>query len=197
MTTLTTQPQQLNLQPPSQRKRLVRFSTVQVRQYERIIGDNPSCSSGPSISIGWNYDKNRIITESIDDFEYKHSCLRLVDEEMILSRHEREQLLSDLGYSKSKIAEAVRKNIKEKTKRRQTVNNLNAMPMEQMLENVAKKLSRVFKGKKNKGGSNALYNKWKEDSERSNGSCVSSELEVQLQSKLKQPRPLPQEQEQS
>ena len=27
----------------------VRFSEIQIRDYERVVGDNPSCSSGPPI----------------------------------------------------------------------------------------------------------------------------------------------------
>jgi hypothetical protein len=53
--------------PPQHRRngksRHVRFRTVYIREYERIIGDNPSCSSGAPIrfvsfckdnSIAWN-----------------------------------------------------------------------------------------------------------------------------------------------
>ena len=30
-------------------KNSVRFSEIQIRDYERVVGDNPSCSSGPPI----------------------------------------------------------------------------------------------------------------------------------------------------
>ena len=33
----------------------VRFGDLEIRVYERILGDNPSCSSGPPIGIGWNF----------------------------------------------------------------------------------------------------------------------------------------------
>jgi hypothetical protein len=32
----------------------VGFNSIEIREYERIVGDNPSCSKGPPISIGWN-----------------------------------------------------------------------------------------------------------------------------------------------
>jgi len=33
----------------------VAFSVVQIREYERTVGDNPSCTAGPPISLGWEY----------------------------------------------------------------------------------------------------------------------------------------------
>jgi hypothetical protein len=33
----------------------VSFDRIKIREYERTLGDNPSCTSGPPISIGWTY----------------------------------------------------------------------------------------------------------------------------------------------
>ena len=33
----------------------VRFRNVEVREYNIVIGDNPSCSTGPPVSLGWRY----------------------------------------------------------------------------------------------------------------------------------------------
>merc|ERR1712238_242161 len=33
----------------------VSFKAVEIREYDRAIGDNPSCSSGPPIALDWNY----------------------------------------------------------------------------------------------------------------------------------------------
>lgn len=45
----------------------VRFGNVEVREYERALGDNPSCSSGPPISIGWCYSLHRDM--ALEDYE--------------------------------------------------------------------------------------------------------------------------------
>jgi hypothetical protein len=35
--------------PPGAKKK-VRFNAIQIRDYERVVGDNPSCTSGPPLS---------------------------------------------------------------------------------------------------------------------------------------------------
>ena len=39
----------------SKKSNSVSFSVVQVREYERTLGDNPACPKGPPISLGWLY----------------------------------------------------------------------------------------------------------------------------------------------
>lgn len=36
---------------------VVSFKSVEIREYDRTIGDNPSCMSGPPISLDWSYSK--------------------------------------------------------------------------------------------------------------------------------------------
>ena len=40
---------------PLRSRHSVCFTVVQVREYERTVGDNPSCTKGPPISLGWAY----------------------------------------------------------------------------------------------------------------------------------------------
>ena len=33
----------------------VKFHTVEIREYDIILSNNPACEVGPSIEIGWDY----------------------------------------------------------------------------------------------------------------------------------------------
>eukprot|EP00957_Ditylum_brightwellii_P080104 6092395-Ditylum_brightwellii.AAC.1 len=115
------------------RKRIqwtVRFSHVNIRYYNTVLGDNPSCSSGPPVSLGWNHYKELEETQSIanygdrpgifsDDnicYEYFGSC-------PVLSRQSREATLRSAGYSRTELAACVRAVLKAKRQRRRTYHN--------------------------------------------------------------------------
>jgi len=147
---------------PSRRDTKVAFSTVEVRQYERILGDNPGVSSGPPLSIGWNYYEDSTICLPVDEFEYYHgSCGD--QSEMVLTRFERESILRDLGYGERDIVTCIRQNYKLKKNRRQTVNNLSIMPVEVAVESAKKSFSRMimFPKRKERNSSMRLYREWK------------------------------------
>ena len=48
-------------------RRSVVFDRITIREYERVVGDNPSCAKGPPISIGWAY--NDVAEATVDIFE--------------------------------------------------------------------------------------------------------------------------------
>ena len=49
-------------------KSRVTFLIVEVREYECVLGDNPSVSSGPPVSIGWEYNSTHSLV-SVDNYE--------------------------------------------------------------------------------------------------------------------------------
>jgi len=123
----------------------VRFGTVQIRSFNRILGDNPSTTSGAPISIGWKYKQYRPLP--VNEYEGRRGPTR-PSQLLVLNRDTREGMLLALGYSKWEIATAVRCNLKCRNKRRQTVQNLRAEVVEETMEYAVKGVMRLFGRKK-------------------------------------------------
>eukprot|EP00978_Attheya_sp_CCMP212_P043973 scaffold296224_cov51-Attheya_sp.AAC.2 len=134
-------------------KKVIRFSLVEIREFPRILGDNPSCRSGPPITIGWDYDKAAIVKIPIREFdEISRKNKKKGGFRLVLSRHEREEILFRGGYTQSQIAQNVRQMIKIKNQRRQTINNLPVARFEEAMESVIRKIKALrFYRRKVKG----------------------------------------------
>lgn len=123
----------------------VRFEHVSVREYERILCDNPAVSRGPPIGIGWKFNEKRY---QFEDWEITRGRIRRPSE-LLLNREKREALARALGYSEKDIAAAIRDGNKVKTQRRQTINNLGAAKMEEAVETAKRKAKKLlFLGRK-------------------------------------------------
>mmetsp|Transcript_14837 Transcript_14837/g.34354 ORF Transcript_14837/g.34354 Transcript_14837/m.34354 type:complete len:644 (-) Transcript_14837:1758-3689(-) len=120
------------------KKKKVSFTVIYVRDYERVVGDNPSCTIGPPVGIGWKYGETRVI--DVDSFEAARSYKK-PSSHLILNREAREAVLLSWGASFHDIVEAVRSNLKIKNQRRQTVTNLGKVErIEEAFESATRKL---------------------------------------------------------
>jgi len=82
----------------------VHFGTVGIRQYERCLGDNPACSVGAPVSIGWKY---RCLTPvSVDQYEESANSREEDTSSWTLSSEKRELMLLSLGYSLRELTNA-------------------------------------------------------------------------------------------
>eukprot|EP00985_Skeletonema_marinoi_P013324 scaffold6578_cov141-Skeletonema_marinoi.AAC.22 len=144
-------------------KTKVTFSHLQIRTYETILGDNPSCTGGPSLSIGWRYNPEHF-DSTVDEYERKQDELyggpgiRPLDIDLVLHRTERESILMKMGYTQSDLAEAVRRLNKAKSRRRQTVHNLPVMFLEEKAESCKRSVGRLFL---NRQRTRHMYDEWK------------------------------------
>jgi hypothetical protein len=85
----------------SPQSRKVSFATIQLREYERILCCNPSCSEGASIGLGWD-----VVSEScheIKEWESMHKT-RKTKAQLALTAERRDEMLIDLGYTVFDIA---------------------------------------------------------------------------------------------
>ena len=82
-------------------KNKVRFSSVEVREYPMILGDNPSVSGGPPITIDWKYSVR--YEQDIDEHIRMTPFPRRIDSQMIMPSFYRKNLLREGGYSEYDI----------------------------------------------------------------------------------------------
>jgi len=75
----------------------ISFSHVSIREYSRVVGDNPCVCYGPPLALGWKY--NRRGRTDIDTFEAAKYQKSLLNGGKCLRRtpNERERLLIDIG----------------------------------------------------------------------------------------------------
>uniref|UniRef100_A0A7S1VZK3 Uncharacterized protein n=1 Tax=Ditylum brightwellii TaxID=49249 RepID=A0A7S1VZK3_9STRA len=142
----------------------VSFAHTEVREYEQILGDNPSTRDGPPVSIGWAYDAEQAFIVTVDCYERTIRRHRTKQRNVsswitadVIPRHRREDILLKAGYTQSQIAAAVRRNRKAHHQRRQTVVNLKASKMEEIVEGFfgRKNMKRFsWMHRKNKTGDN-------------------------------------------
>jgi hypothetical protein len=93
------------------------------------------------LRIGWAHRDVSVV--DVDSFERRRNGQRVVAE-MVLTRHERENLLNTWGAQPEEITKAIRVNVKVKNQRRQTVRNLNKATIEEKLEKAKDKLKRAL-----------------------------------------------------
>lgn len=125
-------------------KRSVSFAKVNIREYERVMGDNPSVTSGPPLSIGWRCTPEPI-TMTIDDYEDGKGLPRS-SSEYLVPKAVRENLLREhAGVSRSEMVHTIRVIQKEKMRRRKTVVNLSMQGAEERVEGVKRKIKKILK----------------------------------------------------
>lgn len=142
-----TQEESLN---PSRRKKTtdekqVSWDTIEIREYKRTVGDNPSCSSGPPLAIEWEYDPEPVVV-NVEEFE-EYRPPRRTQFELMLGRDERHEILEDeWQIPQEEIAQAIRLNIKAKNQRLRTLNNIGRISeIEEKFESVKSKLKKRVK----------------------------------------------------
>ena len=87
--------------------RSVRFSTIDIREYDTAISTNPSCSRGPGLELGWGFSSLNSIP--VEEFEEKFpSGLRRKARDMLIPLERRELILKEAGYSRREIEECRR-----------------------------------------------------------------------------------------
>ena len=99
------------------RKGHVSFSKLTIREYGIELGDNPCCSSGPPVSLGWRYEeRGEVLVEEYEQVRTNDYPRRALPE-MLMSHEHRRRVLLRTGYSQSDIQDAEQEVNRIKTER--------------------------------------------------------------------------------
>eukprot|EP00567_Pseudictyota_dubia_P003580 CAMPEP_0197442958 /NCGR_PEP_ID=MMETSP1175-20131217/8841_1 /TAXON_ID=1003142 /ORGANISM="Triceratium dubium, Strain CCMP147" /LENGTH=226 /DNA_ID=CAMNT_0042973527 /DNA_START=204 /DNA_END=884 /DNA_ORIENTATION=- len=84
-------------------KKTVRFASVHIREYAPIVGDNPSCTDGLPVQLGWEHAPTWSVKGGVDAYEKSRVGSRttcsgnLAAIELRMSRRRRMELLIEAG----------------------------------------------------------------------------------------------------
>jgi len=82
----------------------LQWSHLDIHLHAPILGDNPSVTSGPPMTLSWHAHGHSKL--NIDDFECTRQGKRKDEDELVLSRWEREGKLIDAGHTRHELDRA-------------------------------------------------------------------------------------------
>ncbi len=120
------------------------FSCVDIREHERIAGDNPCVSSGVPLSIGWGYYQHQSIP--LDNYELNKGPPRDKVEMMVPADVRKSMLRDEFGVSIKDINMAAREANITKGQRRHTVTTEHLV-VNDVVQSAKRKFLRIVKKK--------------------------------------------------
>lgn len=142
---------QLSSTQPRERNDLsVQFDIVEMREFNRTVGDNPSVSRGVPIALGWNYNPTPII-KSVDEYEMFREPRRSKND-LALPPTKRADILNvEWGVPIRELQQTITETNQIRCQRWQTANQ---DPIQQrrdeLYETAKRRLGRAFHGGKKK-----------------------------------------------
>lgn len=121
----------------------VSFGCVQFREHEIILGDNPSCSEGPPVSLGWGFKDRRPM--NLEKCEQARSGTRRNKDEIYMPVAVREEMLFQRDYSRDELREVVCEICRIQNQRTETVKKLKFATCEEVFERAKRKARRISK----------------------------------------------------
>ena len=158
-------------QPEKQQKRRgVSFKSIQVREYERILGDHPNTRDGPPISIGWAYIEH----DALDLAQYESKRKKKGKMVPLVTATTRRRLLHDIyNYTEKDLRKAENDVFRTTHQRHQTVQRCGTMEekCEEVNERVRRFAKKVIRNLTSRQGSQLQLQCAPADSKRSTATC--------------------------
>jgi hypothetical protein len=130
----------------------VSFGAVNIRYYERILTDNPSCADGRAIGLGWNVEEVREYT-TVDAWQ---DARRSHGKKLQLSKKKRERILAMQGYSEREIEQMAHVIHKIRHQRQATFASLGSQEVEELVESARHTVKKFLFLKKKKDNMKTL-----------------------------------------
>eukprot|EP00588_Corethron_pennatum_P028244 CAMPEP_0194318770 /NCGR_PEP_ID=MMETSP0171-20130528/15313_1 /TAXON_ID=218684 /ORGANISM="Corethron pennatum, Strain L29A3" /LENGTH=312 /DNA_ID=CAMNT_0039075767 /DNA_START=89 /DNA_END=1027 /DNA_ORIENTATION=- len=131
----------LKTESKSKQKCSVRFSDVEIRNYPLVLGDNPCCSYGPPVCLGWEHSS--VDSTSLEFYEDNRGKRRKLHQ-LKMNYYLRMHILKERKYSKEEIKAARKAASKTKLEREITIRTLPFFHLEMATESAWRKLMRSF-----------------------------------------------------
>jgi len=117
------------------------FSELKIREYDRALGDNPECSCGPPLSLGWNFvDRSPVNLEEYEaskPLKSNLSCKRL-------NYYQRKNILIHVaGYTNEEIELATKQIQRVKFQRKVTKTFLSLHKVKEAAESARRKIHKL------------------------------------------------------
>ena len=123
----------------------VSFSNLEIREYDVTLGDNPSCSFGPPVSLGWDFRDAQVVPLEKYERAREKKCPRRNPRQLVLSYNVRKYLLlKTAGYTKAELREAMKEVERIKNQRKMTDMML---PLDEVMEGVIDHVKSMFQKK--------------------------------------------------
>lgn len=134
----------ITVEKPKSTKPRVKFTNIEIRKYNRILGDNPACLSGPPLQLDWTYgnDTDDIVRKTIDDYESDRLPRRTRRQLVMTTITRRNMMVYHFGCSHHDVDEATR-GIKKIRKQRQKTKSLT--PAEEKRQEIAEFIAKKVK----------------------------------------------------
>lgn len=140
----------------------ISFTVVEVREYPRILGDSPSVSSGPPISISWTYDEKATLSVPVEEWERLRDSYRRTKQEIRVPEDIRRAWLIDAGYSGSEMQRVINDIAQDKRRRRSSLDKTDLQDKAEAFAEIAKR--KLVRAVGRRPSSGALYKQWKSSS---------------------------------
>lgn len=127
----------------------VSFNEINVRFYDQCLGDHPSTSYGPPISLDWKYEEAEPI--DIDEYEHKRGPRRTLRQLMVNYYTRKNTLMWTYGVSEEELKKATKAASRAAFQRGVTKYFLPVSKVEEVVASAARKTKRVVTGKKKMG----------------------------------------------